>query len=47
MRFGCDPATSPVVDRFRVFKKTNRIKWYDFVDGDYVDDAKVHSVGGR
>jgi hypothetical protein len=30
-----DPATSPVVDRFRVNRITGKIQWFDPIDGGY------------
>jgi len=44
---GGDPSTGPVVDRFRVFKRTSRIDWFDYLEADYVEYSKVHSIGGR
>ena len=44
---GGDPAAAPVVDRFRVLKKSGRIQWYNLPNGEYVPFAKVHSVGHR
>jgi hypothetical protein len=38
---GCpgDPQTSPVRDRFRV-EHSGAIRWYDPIEGDYVDYAE-------
>lgn len=47
---GCpgDPQTEPVRDRFRV-ERSGAIRWYDVVDGDFVDYAQwrqQHAGGG-
>ena len=44
---GGDPATSPVVDRFRVYRNSKKIEWYNVAKGEYLEFSKVHSVGGR
>ncbi|MDY0744914.1 hypothetical protein SNE35_10370 [Paucibacter sp. R3-3] len=44
---GGDPNTGPVVDRFRVFKQSSRIDWFDPVAAEYVEFDKVHTNGKR
>jgi len=44
---GGDSNTGPVVDRFRVFKRISRIDWFDYLEAEYVEYSKVHSIGGR
>ncbi|MGH8820081.1 MAG: hypothetical protein ACREWJ_02165 [Rhodoferax sp.] len=44
---GGDPDTSPVVDRFRVYKRTGTIQWYDVENDQYLPFSKVHSMGQR
>ncbi len=46
-RCGGDPATWPVVDRFRVYKKSGRIQWHDILKDEYVPFTKIHSIGDR
>ena len=35
-RCGGDPATAPIVDRFRVLRGTRTILWYEPANGEYV-----------
>lgn len=44
-RDGCpgDPATEPLVDRFRIIKKSGRIQWYDLRNGEYVRFSAIKS----
>ena len=44
---GGDPNTAPVVDRFRVFKQSSRIDWFDHAAAEYVEFGKVHTNGKR
>ncbi len=44
---GGDPATIPILDRFRVDARSQKIMWYYTVDGDYINFSKVHSLGHR
>jgi hypothetical protein len=41
---GGDPNTWPRADAFRVHKKTQKIEWYNVVEGDYLDYAKAQSL---
>jgi hypothetical protein len=40
---GCpgDPATSPVVDRYRVYREKDQILWYEPAEGEYQSYAAV------
>lgn len=42
-----DPATIPIVDRFRVHTRSQKVEWYYAADGEYVNFSKVHSLGHR
>jgi hypothetical protein len=44
---GGDPATSPRVDSFRVWREGTRMDWYDVVDDAWRPFDKVRSKGGR
>ena len=44
---GGDPHTEPIVDRFRFYKKSRRIQWYNVVNDEYLEFSKIHSIGGR
>ena len=44
---GGDPLTQPVVDRFRIHRDPEMIEWFDYVDAEYGDFSKVHTVGHR
>lgn len=44
---GGAPQTGPVVDRFRVYRKSKNINWYDVVNDEYLEFSKVHSMGKR
>ncbi|RQP23482.1 hypothetical protein [Piscinibacter terrae] len=42
---GGDPATEPVVDRFRLHKKGKRIEWYSVVEGEYLPFDQLKAAG--
>lgn len=44
-----DPSVdpTPVVDRFRVLRDSERIEWYYTPEGEYVAFSKVHNIGRR
>jgi hypothetical protein len=44
---GGDPNVAPVVDRFRVYKSSKKIQWYDAGSNEYVGFSKIHTIGGR
>jgi hypothetical protein len=44
---GGDPATSPVVDRFRVYTKTKKVEWYDITEDQFIEFSKVRSNDRR
>jgi hypothetical protein len=44
---GGDPATGPVVDRFRVSRDGKRMEWYNAAEAEYVEFENVHTVGHR
>ena len=46
-RCGGDPATSPRVDSFRVYRRGKRIDWYNVVNDAWRPFDKIHSEGGR
>jgi hypothetical protein len=37
---GGDPTTSPVVDRFRVYRNNHKVLWYDVVNDEYLPFVK-------
>lgn len=42
---GGDPATEPVVDRFRLHKKGKRIEWYSAAEGEYLPFDELKGAG--
>ena len=44
---GGDPATRPVIDRFRVHTKSKKIERYNVSSGEYGEFSKIHSIGRR
>ncbi len=46
-RCGGDPATSPRVDSFRVYRRGGRIDWYNVPKDAWRPFDKIHSEGGR
>ena len=46
-RCGGDPGTSPRVDSFRVYRRGQRIDWYNVADDAWRPFEKIHSEGGR
>ncbi len=47
VRCGGDPATSPRVDSFRVYRRGKRIDWYNVVNDTWRPFDKIHAEGGR
>ena len=43
---GGDPATAPVLDRFRVLRRSKKVEWYS-ADGEYVGISKARAIDHR
>jgi len=44
---GGDANAGPVVDRFRILKRSSKVEWFDHVEAEYVEFDKIRSKGRR